>query len=206
MDIFPIILLHTHFVYPDRKKHSIVLFVSTKTFSATGIVLKRVSVGETDRIVNVLTQEFGKLTCVAKGVRKITSTKRAFLEPGNVIKGFFIETKSLPLLTQATLIDDCSLMNHTLHSFRQLSQLLEIYEKLFVETEIEAVTYQRALNLRKMVVENTATTQVVKETLSKIITELGFQHPTESKYANISDYVSALSDSKIKSFDYLRVK
>lgn len=201
-----IILYQSVLVYPDQKKHSIVLLVSTKTFSAIGIVLKRVSVGETDRIVNILTQEFGKLTCVAKGVRKITSTKRAFLEPGNVVKGFFIETKSLPLLTQATLIEDCSLLSHTLQSFRQLSQLLEIYEKLFVETEIDTITYQRALKLRKMVVENKATTAVIKETLSKIITELGFQHPTESKYTNISDYVSALSDSKIKSFDYLRVK
>jgi len=180
--------------------------MKTRTFSIKGIVLKRINVGETDRIINLLTQEYGKMTCVAKGVRKIKSSKRAFLEPGNVIDAFLVKTKSLPILTQATLIDSCSKMKQTLGSFRQLSQMLEIFEKLFVEQELEQEIFFKALNLRKKIATSTASGKFVRETLSEIITDLGFQHPQESKYNTISDYISALSDRKMKSFDYLNVK
>jgi len=180
--------------------------VKNKSFTVTGIVLKRINVGETDRIVNLLTQEFGKITVVAKGVRKMTSSKRAYLEPGNIIKAFCIETKSLPLLTQAALIEDCSLMKKDLSAYRSLNQLLEIFEKLFVEVELEPEIFHYTILLRRQVVSGKAPAKFVREILSKIIVQLGFQHPDESKYRNITDYISALSDSKIKSFDYLQVK
>lgn len=180
--------------------------MKSKTFSTKGIVLKRVSVGETDRIINLLTQEFGKITCVAKGVRKIKSSKRAYLEPGNLIDAYLIKTKSLPILTQAKLIKDCSKMKQTLGAYRQLSQMLEIFEKLFVEQEIEPEMYADILELRNKITSSTATAKYVRETLSKIIVELGFQHPNDSKYESITDYVSALSDKKMKSFEYLNIK
>lgn len=180
--------------------------MKSNSFSTKGIVLKRVNVGETDRIINLLTQEYGKMACVAKGVRKIKSSNRAYLEPGNLINAFMIETKSLPLLTQATLIDDCSKMKQTLGSFRQLSQMLEIFEKLFVEQELEPEIFTKALELRKKISSSTATSIFIKETLTEIITGLGFQDPKDSKYLTITDYISALSDKKMKSFDYLNVK
>ena len=180
--------------------------MNTRSFSTIGIVLKRVNVGETDRIVNLLTQEFGKITVVAKGVRKMASTKRAFLEPGNIIQAYLIKTKSLPLLTQAKLIDDCSKMQQSLQAYRQLTQLLEIYEKLFVEEEIESDIYATLLQLRKQIILGKAPATKVRDILGEIIVKMGFQHPTESKYRTITQYIQALSDSKINSYNYLRVK
>ena len=155
--------------------------MNTRSFSTIGIVLKRVNVGETDRIVNLLTQEFGKITVVAKGVRKMTSTKRAYLEPGNIIQAYLIKTKSLPLLTQARLIDDCSAMEQSLQAFRQLTQLLEIYEKLFVEVEIETDIYATLLQLRKLVILGKAPATKVRDLLGEVIVKMGFQHPHRVK-------------------------
>ena len=180
--------------------------MNTRSFSTIGIVLKRVNVGETDRIVNILTQEFGKITVVAKGVRKMASTKRAFLEPGNIIQAYLIKTKSLPLLTQAKLIADCSKMEQSLQAFRQLTQLLEIYEKLFVEVEIESDIYASLLSLRKQIILGKAPAIKVRDILGEVIVKMGFQQPTESKYRTITQYIQALSDSKINSYNYLRVK
>jgi len=180
--------------------------VKDKSFSTTAIVLKRVNVGETDRIINLLTQEYGKFTVVAKGVRKMKSTKRAFLEPGNIIKAYCINTKSLPLLTQASLIEDCSQMQQSLAAFRSLNQMLEIFEKLFVEMELELEIFNEIILLRKRIITGKAPSSYVRDTLSKIIVNMGFQHPKDSKYKNISDYISALSDSKMKSYQYLQVK
>jgi DNA repair protein RecO (recombination protein O) len=174
-----------------------------RSFTSNGIVLKRSNSGETDRVVVLLTQEFGKLTCLAKGVRTLTSSKRAFLEPGNYIKGFFIATKSWPLLTQATLIENCSQLDHTLTRIRQLSQVLEIFEKLFVEQELDEEVFQRILTLRSKITTNKASGTFVRAELRKIITTLGYQDPQESKYESITQYISALSDRPMRSFEFL---
>ncbi|HOI05010.1 MAG TPA: DNA repair protein RecO, partial [Candidatus Woesebacteria bacterium] len=77
-----------------------------RTFSSQAIVLKRRAMGETDRLLTLLTQDRGKLVVLAKGARRLTSSNRANLEPGNLIQAFFIETKSLTLLTQSRLLFD----------------------------------------------------------------------------------------------------
>lgn len=180
--------------------------MSARNFTTTGLVLKRTQVGETDRIISLLTQDYGKLTCVAKGVRKLKSSKRAFLEPGNIVNAYCIKTQSMPLLTQATLETDCSQMPLTLDKLRQLTQVLEIYERLFVEDELDERIYARAILIRNHVINSTATNGKIRAHLDKLIAELGYQPPQESKYTNISDYIAALSDRPLRSFDYLTVK
>jgi DNA repair protein RecO (recombination protein O) len=50
------------------------------TYQTTGIVIGRTNFGEADRIVRFLTPEYGKLSAVAKGVRKIKSRLSGHLE------------------------------------------------------------------------------------------------------------------------------
>lgn len=178
----------------------------SRTFSTTGLVLKRSQVGESDRIVHMLTQEYGKITCVAKGVRKMKSSKRAFIEPGNLIKAFCVSTQSLPLLTQATLEQDCSSMPQTLDKFKQLTQILEIYDRLFVEQELDDHVYKRALHIRGHIINSTASNGIIRGHLDTLIADLGYQPPQESKYDTISDYMAALSDKPLRSFDFLTIK
>lgn len=175
----------------------------SKSFYALSIVLKRNKVGETDRIVSLLTQEYGKLIGVAKGVRKITSTKRAALEPGNLVKAYFIKTKGLPLLTQAKLVHDCNRVRTNLAEIRKLAQFLEILEKLFVEDEIEPHLYSEILTLREKISNQTISNKKIKTTLEKIIVQLGYPHPNETKYTSILDYVSSITNRPMRSFEYL---
>lgn len=179
---------------------------SQKTFTLEGLVLRRVNTGESDRIVTLVTQEAGKFVCIAKGVRKLTSSRGSALEPGNHISGHFVKTKSLPILTQLTLISDTSPMTPSLARHRQLSLVLELFDRIFVEEELEPGVYELALQLRNAVIQNRATTSNLKQGFSQIITRLGYQSPGESKYASISEYVSALSDRKIRSFEFLSVQ
>lgn len=176
-----------------------------RSFRLTGLVLRRVNTGESDRIVTLLTQEEGKFVCVAKGVRKLTSSRGSMLEPGNLISGFFVKTKSLPILTQLILITDTSSMTHSLARHRQLYLLLELLDRLFVEQELDESVYEEAIELRNKVVNNQANAASLQKGFASIISELGYQDPADSKYPTISEYVSALSDRKIKSFEYLSI-
>ena len=177
-----------------------------RNFTAVGLVLKRVKVGETDVIITMLTQERGKLICRAKGVRTLKSTKRSALQPGNLVRFHYIETKSLPLLTQALLEEDCSLMESTLMRMRQISQLLELCERLFIETELEYTIFNQVLQLRQNIVENRLAKTEVQNTFRSIITQLGYQDPQASKYETIGEYISALSDKPMRSYNFLSVK
>jgi DNA repair protein RecO len=175
-----------------------------RSFSTTALVLKRSNTGETDRVVTLLTQSHGKLVSVAKGVRKISSSKRAFLEPGNLVKGFFINTKSMPLLTQAELISDCCHVRTSLPRIRQLSQFLEILDKLFVEEEIGQDLFNLSIKLRNHLITIQKPNGLVKQYLGDILVQLGYQHPLETSHETILDYVSELADRKMRSFEYLR--
>lgn len=69
-----------------------------------GIVLRSYKLGETDRIVHVLTQGRGKVRAVAKGVRKPGSRFGGRLEPFSHVDLQLYEGRSLDIVTQAELI------------------------------------------------------------------------------------------------------
>lgn len=177
-----------------------------RTFRATGIVLKRRNVGETDRLVTFLSQQQGKFTAVAKGVRKLTSSKQSYIETGNYLAGYFVVTQSLPLLTQAKLIDDCAVVRTSLPTIRKLTQFLEIVERLFVEEELEQHVFDQILQLRAGIVSQTASAGQIKKQLGTLIEQLGYQHPEETHYHSLLDYVAVLADRPMRSFEYLAVK
>lgn len=177
-----------------------------KNFSCHGLVLRRSSVGETDRIVGLLTKEYGKISVVAKGVRKLHSTNRAYLEPGNIVQAYCVITKGMPLLTQSKLIDDCAQMNYSLKSMRSLSQLLEIFNNLFVEAELDPEVYSLVLKLRNQVVSNQVSARHMRSHLGDLIQMLGYQNPEDSKYDSISAYIEALSDRPMRSYAFLQIQ
>ncbi len=69
-----------------------------------GIVLRTYKLGETDRILNLLTQGRGKVRAVAKGVRKPGSRFGGRLEPFGHVDLQLYEGRNLDIVTQAELI------------------------------------------------------------------------------------------------------
>ena len=51
-----------------------------RVFRTPAIILKRRDFGEADRMLTVLTPAYGKLDVLAKGARKLTSTKMGHVE------------------------------------------------------------------------------------------------------------------------------
>ena len=69
-----------------------------------GIVLRTYKLGETDRIVNLLTQGRGKVRAVAKGVRRPGSKFGGRLEPFSHVDLQLYEGRNLGIISQAELI------------------------------------------------------------------------------------------------------
>ena len=171
-----------------------------------GLVLKRVSVGEADRIVTLLTPQRGKVVAIAKSSRKLSSSQRSALEPGSQIRAYLVETHSMPILTQAMLRTDAQFAHQSLTHIKKLLQLLEIYDRLFVEDETDAELYLLAIRLVTMLKHSEIPTSAIKNGLNELVVGLGFPALEETDHKSITEYVAELAEHKMKSFDYLSVK
>jgi DNA repair protein RecO (recombination protein O) len=72
-----------------------------RLYRVSAIVLKRHDQGEADRLLTVFTRDRGKLTLLAKGVRKPASRKAGHIEPFTHVDLLVAKSKSLDLVTQA---------------------------------------------------------------------------------------------------------
>jgi DNA repair protein RecO (recombination protein O) len=76
-----------------------------RLYRVSAIVLKRRDMGEADRLLTVLTRDRGKLTLLAKGVRKSASRKAGHIEPFTHVDLLVAKGRSLDLVTQAETLN-----------------------------------------------------------------------------------------------------
>lgn len=169
-----------------------------------GIVIKRNDSGETDRLVTLISQQMGKITCVAKGIRKLNSSMRSTLEPGNVIKAYLVITRGMPLLVQAKLIQDASALRSQLCHIRQLTQILEILDKLFVEEEMPSSTYQLLLAIHHNLLNHQ--TKFIRRDILILLEKLGFSTAGSQRPQSLLEYVQEIAERPMHSFDFLSVQ
>jgi DNA repair protein RecO (recombination protein O) len=74
------------------------------TYQTTGIVIGRTNFGEADRVVRFLTPDHGKVSAVAKGVRKIKSRSGGHLELFGEVNLMLATGRNLDVVTSARLI------------------------------------------------------------------------------------------------------
>ena len=72
-----------------------------RVYRAEGIVLRRIAVGEADRIVTLFTREHGKIQVIAKGSRRLLSRFAGATEPFVHLRTLLAVGQNLDVLTQA---------------------------------------------------------------------------------------------------------
>lgn len=73
-------------------------------YKTTGIVIGRTNFGEADRIIRLMTNSHGKISIIAKGVRKIKSRSAGHLELLGEVELMLAEGKNLDVVTSARLV------------------------------------------------------------------------------------------------------
>lgn len=75
-----------------------------RTFRTTALILKRINFGEADRLLTLLTPDYGKFDAIAKGARKPASKKTGHVELFTKADVLIARGRSIDLLTQAESI------------------------------------------------------------------------------------------------------
>ena len=101
-----------------------------------GVVLRTIKLGETDRIVTVLTQGHGKIRAVAKGVRKPGSRFGARLEPtSHVAFQCYRGRGDLDVVTQVETIDANRALREHYGCLTHAVSMLEAVDQVAQERE-----------------------------------------------------------------------
>ncbi|QQR53229.1 DNA repair protein RecO [bacterium] len=75
------------------------------SYQTTGLVIGRTNFGESDRIIRFITPDYGKISAVARGVRKIKSRLAGHLEPlGTVMLSLTTGRSNIDVITGARLL------------------------------------------------------------------------------------------------------
>lgn len=101
------------------------------------VVLRTYRLGESDRIVVLLTAGRGKVRAVAKGVRKTKSRFGARLEPPSHIAVQMYEGRELDVVTQAEAIDSFRYLRDDLNRLGAALAMLEAVDQIAVEAHAD---------------------------------------------------------------------
>ncbi len=102
-----------------------------------GIILKRIRLGETSKILTVLTPGYGKVKLVAKGARKPKHRFGSGMEPFNVCSIVFYhrEDRDLQLLSQCDTLESHMQVAGDLRRLAYGSAVLEMADRVVLENE-----------------------------------------------------------------------
>ncbi len=110
-------------------------------YRAVGFVIKRADYGEGDRILTLFTQYQGKITTVAKGVRKSTSRKGGNVELFNLTRFQLAEGKSMDLIVEAEVEESYKSLRDNLHLISVVYQMIELIDQFVQEDQSNPQAY-----------------------------------------------------------------
>jgi len=171
----------------------------SKNFSDEGIVLKRRNFGEADRIVTIFTQNHGKITVKASGVRKITSRRASSLEPGTQVKFAVAKTKAFDILTQTQIIDSFATARNNLERLTQINQILEIVDRLTPESQSNNQIYSLLVNTLNLLKTNGSKRDQIIENIKKMLQILGFGIPEDNSEQALKSHIEEIIGYPLRS-------
>lgn len=110
-------------------------------YKTKGIVLKTHKLGESDRIITILTGNHGKIGAVAKGVRKTKSKFGSRLEPFTHVDLLLYKGRNLDIVTQAEIIDSFADIRENFDRITFGSAMLDLVNKVSMEGERDFALY-----------------------------------------------------------------
>ncbi|HKB88264.1 MAG TPA: DNA repair protein RecO [Patescibacteria group bacterium] len=125
------------------------------SYSSLGIVLGRKNYGEADRILSIYSSDRGRISLIAKGIRRPKSKKRGHLEVFSLVKFQANSGHGLDMLTEADISDDFKEIRNSLPKITLAYYLMEVVGKITHENEQNHELFNLILSsLNKLKTEN----------------------------------------------------
>lgn len=171
-----------------------------RSYNLEGIIIKRSNFGEADKLVTLFTKTHGKVTLMARGIRKLTSKRAGSLELFNMVKVSAIPGRGqIDTLTEVQELQSYS--NWRMHMGRVniAYQLVETIDKLTPDLQPHPHIYIILTSALAQIGDLDDNWQATVDFwILEILRELGFY--SESTYeGNIYDLVESVSERPLNS-------
>jgi DNA repair protein RecO (recombination protein O) len=120
-----------------------------RSYRTQAIVLGHIEYGEADRILKLFTFKKGKITAIAKGVRKIRSWKAGHLEPFTRVTLFLAKGRNMDIVTQAETVDGYLGLREDLERVAYASYVVEVLDRFTYEEGQNVAIFRLLANTLK---------------------------------------------------------
>lgn len=104
-----------------------------RVYRTEAIVLRRMNLGEADRLLTLFTPTEGKVKAIAKGVRRPGSKKSGHLEPFTRSRLMLARGRNLDIITQAEALEFFPNLQSDLERLGAAAYLIELIDRFTVE-------------------------------------------------------------------------
>jgi len=142
------------------------------TYKTKGIIIKRRNFGEADRILTIYTRDFGKISAIAKGVRKPLSKLGGYLELFYLNDMVLTEGRNFDIVTGAVVLNDYPKIRENHNKINQAFFISELLNVLIKEEEKS----EEIFNLSRKTIEKLDTSSnklLLSYFILKLLDELG---------------------------------
>lgn len=170
-------------------------------FKTEGIILLQKNLGEADKLLTIYTRDYGKLTCIAKGVRRPASKKSGHIELGNWCKIFVAKGKNIDLLTEVEVKRAFGLTNFTTDKANKIYHLLEIVNLLTPINQKSPQVFDLLVSFLKSTSQGYNFNLVSSLFKIHLLKSLGFLSSTNLKPSNLKQLLIELEDKDYRKLD-----
>ena len=116
-----------------------------RLYRVRAIVLRRLDLGEADRIVTLFTVEHGKVRVVAKGSRRATSRIAGHLEPFTAARLLIARTRGLDIVSQAETLNAFPALRTSETAIATAGYFAELVDTLLADEQPNESVYELLL-------------------------------------------------------------
>ncbi|OGM55812.1 DNA repair protein RecO [Candidatus Woesebacteria bacterium RIFCSPHIGHO2_12_FULL_46_16] len=146
----------------------------TRNYSSEGIVLARKNFGEADRILVLYSKHHGRISLLAKGVRRPTSRKRGHLEVFSYIRFQAARGKGMDIMTEAETIDNFSKIRENLKRASLAYYFMEVVGRTTHENETHREVFEYVLESMERLKEEKQLKKFRLGFVRRLVSLLGF--------------------------------
>lgn len=147
---------------------------NSRSFKTEAVVLKKKDLLNRDVLISLFTQDLGRLTVFAKGVKKITSRRSPHLQTGNLINVLVSHKNDHYYLQETELVSGFSELKSQENKVKALYLMLFVIEKLLPENQKEIKTYNLIKNFLIDLTKLTNPKLITVKYLNNIVIQLGY--------------------------------
>lgn len=145
-----------------------------RSLKTEAIILKKRDLLNKDVLVGLFTQELGRLTVFAKGIKNISSRRAPHLQTGNLVDVLISRRNDHYYLQESQLISGFSELKADEKKVNNLYSFLFVVERLLPERQKEEKTYNLTKNFLIDLSKSTEPESITDKYLTDIMMQLGY--------------------------------